>query len=318
MSVALSMAFTGLCALVADGEGAPGQVLLLDARGVGQVRGITLPEHAPTLMVSLRDLANPESSAPTRVIAGGPGPTVDQLGIWDLKGSEVFIRAQGAEGRGLRLYQPSANDSAWPAPPRRAHDPAAWRDLRYVPDMQALVGDGRIDPALLASGHDATKGLPASLAARIHLDDGLLEGAMPSQEAHRDDVFEFRTSTAPGLRQALTDTLQWNLRAETAAIVIDIVPAAGGPSKRLLLAPSAAPHRIFISNLPAEIAAHAGGAHSMSDEEAGALHFAAYYTLLRRQPVETPLPMPARHEHARKGAGNIRNGICPPARFTRQ
>ena len=47
MSVALSIAFTGLCALIGDGNGKPGEILLLDAKGVGEVHGITLPEHAP-------------------------------------------------------------------------------------------------------------------------------------------------------------------------------------------------------------------------------------------------------------------------------
>ena len=67
MSIALSIAFTGLCALIGDGDGKPGEILLLDAKGVGEVRGVTLPEHAPTLVVSLNDLANPDSSRPNRV-----------------------------------------------------------------------------------------------------------------------------------------------------------------------------------------------------------------------------------------------------------
>src|SRR5439155_16286587 len=103
LSIALSIAFTGLCALIGDGDGKPGQILLLDAKGVGQVRGVALPAHAPTLVVSLNDLANPDSSSPTRVVAGTPNQTgrVDQLGLWDLTGSEVRIRAQGGEGSGL-------------------------------------------------------------------------------------------------------------------------------------------------------------------------------------------------------------------------
>ena len=109
MSIALSIAFTGLCALIADGNGTPGQILLLDAKGVGEVGGVTLPDHAPTLVVSLNDLANPDSSRPTRVIAGTPNHTgrVDQLGVWDLAGSEVRIRAQGAEGAGLQFFRPA-------------------------------------------------------------------------------------------------------------------------------------------------------------------------------------------------------------------
>ena len=105
MSIALSIAFTGLCALDRRrGREGRAQVLLLDAKGVGQVGGVTLPEHAPTLVVSLNDLANPDSSRPTRVIAGATDRDgrLDQLGLWDLTGSEVRIRPQGGVGRGSR------------------------------------------------------------------------------------------------------------------------------------------------------------------------------------------------------------------------
>ena len=67
MSIALSIAFTGLCALIGDGDGKPGQVLLLDAKGVGQVGGVLLPEHAPTLVVSQHgwiSASHPECSSP--------------------------------------------------------------------------------------------------------------------------------------------------------------------------------------------------------------------------------------------------------------
>ena len=76
---------------------------------------------------------------------------------------------------------------------------------------------------------------------------------MPSQEVNRGDQFEFRApGSEPSLRQAMTDTIQWNLATGAAAVVIEIVPVAGGPTRRLLLAPSAMPHRIFVSNLPTE------------------------------------------------------------------
>jgi hypothetical protein len=319
MSVSLSIAFTGLCALIADGNGAPGQVLLLDAQGVGHVGGVTLPAHAPSLVVSLRDLANPETSGPTRVIGGAPSGTsqVDQLGVWDLTGSEVRIRAQGIERSGLHLFKPSKATTSWPAPPRNPNDPAAWRDLRFVADMGTLAGDGRIDPALLGSSDASPAVLPRSVAARIHLDSGLLEAAMPSQSIHREDVFEFRSvGSDRTLRQALTDTVQWTLKADTGAIVIDIIPSGGGPTKRLLLAPSAVPHRLFISNLPAENTAHSDALHAMSDEQMGALHFGAYYKLLLDPPAVMLLPTPA--GDPRKGAGMIRTQFCPAARFSRQ
>src|SRR5262245_15247811 len=120
MSVALSVAFTGLCALIGNGDGKPGQILLLDARGVGASRGTVIPEHDPTPVISLNDLANPDSSRPTRVIAGRPGPTgrVEQLGLWDLKGAEVRIRAQGGGGTGLQYFRPAKDETSWPEPPR--------------------------------------------------------------------------------------------------------------------------------------------------------------------------------------------------------
>jgi hypothetical protein len=321
MSVALSIAFTGLCALIGGGDGKPGEILLVDAKGVGKVGGVLLPEHSPTLVVSLNDLANPDSSRPTRVIAGTPnhGGRVDQLGVWDLAGSEVRIRAQGAEGAGLQFFRPGKDETSWPEAPRNTHDPAAWRDLRFVPEMAALVGDGRIDPALMGESEATRTTLPRSVAARVHLDSGLLEGAIPSQETYRDDMFEFRSGRSErSFRQAMTDTMQWTLKSEAAAVVIDITPVNGGPTKRLLLAPSATPHRLYVSNLPAENPSHGDVHEAMSDEEMGALHFGAYYKLLLNEPMDKPVPELWQPLSARRGTGMLRPVYCPPAVFSRQ
>jgi hypothetical protein len=319
MSVALSIAFTGLCALIGDGDGKPGDILLLDARGVGEVGGMTLPAHAPTLVLSLNDLANPDSSGPTRVIAGAPGPSgrVEQLGLWDLTGSEVRIRPQGGSAPGVQFFRPSPFETSWPEAPRNVQDPAAWRDLRYLANMKALVGDDRVDPALVGNGAAGTSGLPRAVAARIHLDAGLLAGGIPSQASYRDDVFEFRSGgSRRGARQPLTDTIHWTFEADSAAVVIDITPLSGGPAKRLLLAPSAVPHRVFVSNLPAENQSAASTHHAMSDEEMSALHFGAYYKLLLNEPVDRPLPELWHQRMGRKGAGLGRPSFCPPAVFS--
>jgi len=321
MSIALSIAFTGLCALIGDGDGKPGEILLLDARGVGQVGGVTLPAHAPSLVVSLNDLANPDSSGPTRVIVGRPSQSarLEQLGVWDLTGSEVRIRTQGGRSTGLQFFRPSKDETSWPDAPRNVRDPASWRDLRFVANMKALVGDDRIDPSLAGKDDPAQGRLPRSVAARIHLDAGLLEGAIPSQETYRDDVFEFRSHGSQRiLRQPLTDTVQWTLQSEATAIVIDITPVGGGTAKRLLLAPSATPHRIFVSNLPAENPSHVDNHHAMSDEEMSALHFGAYYTLLLNEPTDKLLPALWYPLSGRKGSGLVRPMFCPPAMFSRQ
>ena len=331
MGVAVTVVFTGLCALVTGGDRAPGQVLLVDAKGVGPVGGVELPQHAPTLLVSLASLANAATSNPTRVVVawpdgaaaagatpdGGAAAPVNQVGLWDLAGSEVRVRVQGEEGTGLRLFRPSDGTSSWPEPPKNVHDAGSWRDLRYLADMGALAADGRIDPALVGTGDAAGGSLPPAVAARIYLDGGRLEAGIPSLATSGDAVFEFRDGRrAPRLRQALTDTMRWSLESDAAAVVVEIIPVAGGPVKRLVLKPGATPHSLFVSNLPAEnTATHAQ--HAVSDEEMAALHFGVYYELLGSKPTERPLPRLRREPLPRQGTGFMGGMFCPPAVFPR-
>lgn len=321
MGIGLSIVFTGLCALVTDANGGSAQVLLVDAQGIGDVGGVALPAHAPTLVVGLDSLVNAEASRPTRVVMASPAGSVDaasrglagQLGLWDLAGSEVRIRVQGGADSGLRVFR-SDGASSWPEPPGSIDDAEAWRDIRFVADMRPLAGDGRIDPALVAA-EAADAALPRAVATRIHLDSGLVEAGLPTLKAYRDDLFEFRSSGgAPRLRQALTDTIRWSL-AGASTVVIEIVPAGGGEVKRLVLSPDSTTHTLFISNLPAQNtpASH----HAMSDEQMAALHFGAYYKLLRNRPADEPLPHVWLPPSGRAGAGMMDQLFCPPALFTR-
>jgi hypothetical protein len=326
MGIGLSIVFTGLCAVVSDGPQAIGQVLLVDAQGVGEVRGMKLPEHAPTLAISLASLANADSSYPTRVVtawqgaagidsaARGSEALVGQLGLWDLRGSEVRILVQGGTARGSRALNVPPGTSSWPAPPQNPNDPAGWRDLRFVADMKPLAGDGQVDPALVTA-ENATA-LPAAVAARIYLDGGMLEGGIPSETAYRADIFEFVGAAGePRLRQALTDTVRWNMNTDAGTVVIEIRPVGGGVSKRLVLKPNASRHDVFVSNLPIETTSH-DSHHAMSLEEMAAVHFGVYYKLLHHQPADQPLPrlwVPP----ATSGLGVGGTAICPPAMFSR-
>ncbi len=330
MSVALSIAFTGLCALVVDGNGRPADVLLVDAKGVGEVGGMVLPAHAPTLVVSLSSLANAQTSSPTRVVTAWPGRgssssspdsrgfrEAEQIGFWDLTGSEVRIRVEGREGAGVALFQPLGGESSWPEPPRDVNDPASWRDIRFVANMKSLAGDGRVETAPSTAEGGLAETLPRGVAARIHLDAGRLEAGMPSRPTFRHEVFEFRGAAGESrLRQALTDTFRWSLDADVSTVVIEIVPLAGGAPKRLVLTPNATPHSLFISNLPAENQL-ADAHHAMSDEDMGALHFGAYYALLMRQPSDRPLPRPWVAPVAGRATGLGGTIFCPPAMFSR-
>jgi hypothetical protein len=313
MSVALSIAFTGLCALVADGDGAPARILLIDAKGVGEVRGMTFPDHQPTLAVRLADLANADGSGPTRVIVAAGG---DQMGLWDLRGTLIRVKTPGTPPAGVRLFAPTPDQTSWPNAPVAHNDPASWRDPRFVADMRALTDDGRIDPSLLEEGDGEIGRLPAAIASHFELEAGLLQGGLPSQEKHRSEVFEFRADgSEPALRQALTDTIQWTLESEAGAVVVEIVPVAGGPTKRLLFAPRATPHRLFVSNLPTENEPHGDARHDMSEEELAALHFAAFYKLLKEPSATMALPRVGRLPGARRAPGGLRPTTCPPVRF---
>jgi hypothetical protein len=312
MGIGLSIVFSGLCALVTDGGNGPGQVVLVDARSLGEVGGVALPAHAPTLVLGLGSLVNPEASGPERVVAGWPGAeSVGQVGFWDLTGSEVRIRVQGSDSTGLRVFHSQGGTSSWPEPPPNANDPASWRDIRFVADMTSIVGDGRIKPELLTS---AAGTLPRGVAARIHLDAGLIEAGLPSREEYRNDVFEFAADDNRGaLRQALTDTIRWSLATRADAVVIEIAPVSGGPIRRLILKPSATQHRVFVGNLPVHDP-QAHDQHAISDEAFAALHFGAYYLLLEHAPDSRPMPRLLAPSE-RRSAGGWMGPICPPARF---
>jgi hypothetical protein len=320
MSAALSIVFTGLCALAADGRG-PGQMLLVDARGV--VPG--MPSHVPTLVVDLRDLANPDTSAPTRVVLGpaAAGAVAAQIGLWDLVGAEVRLRVPGRDASVPELYRPAGGAASWPAPPRAADDAAAWRDVRYIPRMSALVAEGRIRPELVASPGDTPAAFPPGVAGRVVIDGGRVEAGLPTEKVYRGQVFEFRGARGePRLRQAMTDTVLWNVASPDGPIVVEIIPVAGGTVKRLVFAPSAAPRRVFVSNLPADNAIDQGhGAHAHADDgegSAAALHFDAYYELLENAPADRPIPMLARASSTRKATGMARPLICTPVLFDRR
>lgn len=317
MSVALSIVFTGLCALAEDGRG-PSQMLLVDANGVAP----GMPAHAPTLVVDLRDLANPDTSAPTRVVLGpaSAGGEATQLGIWDLAGAEVRVRVSGREPSSPELYRPVAGASSWPNPPRDPDDPRSWRDVRFVPRMSALAAESRIRPSLVASPDDTPAAFPRGVAGRVVIDGGRVEAGLPSDEAYRGAVFEFRGARGePRLRQALTDTVHWSVASQDGPIVIEIVSLRGGSVRRLVFGPSATPRQVFVSNLPADNGAgHEGHSHVVSDASVAALHFGAYYELLEHAPADRPIPIVARVAPTRRATGMMRPLICTPVLFEKR
>jgi hypothetical protein len=325
MSVAVSIVFTGLCALV-TGDQRPAQVLLVDARGVGQVSGVNLPEHAPVLVARMSGIANAGSSNPTRVVSAWPGRgselaalpgrgfgVPDQVGIWDLAGTEIRIKVQGEGDGRVELFRPPGGKSSWPMPPQSVDDLESWRDIRFIPDLRSLGGDGRIAPELVDDAPSGT--LPSRLASRLRFDSGRFESGIPTQKSFRESVFEFASGgRAPRLRQALTDTLRWTIDTE-APVVIEIIPVDGGRVSRLVMTPGSSPHEIFVSNLPAENVSPEHH-HAVSEDEMAALHFGAYYALLNHPPDERPLPRQLPVIRNRRAAGLTGSTLCPPGNFS--
>jgi hypothetical protein len=317
MSVALSIVFTGLCAFTADGRG-PGLMLLVDANAA--VPG--MPAHSPTLVVDLRDLANSDTSAPTRVVLGptSTGGDAGQIGIWDLTNAEVRVRVPGGDASSPELYRPADGAPSWPNPPSDVDDPRSWRDIRFVPRMSALAPEGRIRPSLVASPDDTPAVFPRGVAGRVVIDGGRLEGGLPSERAYRGQVFEFRGARGePRLRQAMTDTVRWNVASPDGPIVVEIIPVGDGFVKRLVFSASSMPHRVYVSNLPADNGpGHEGHARAATGTSVTALHFDAYYELLEPSPAERPIPTLARVAPGRRATGMLRPLICTPVLFDRR
>jgi hypothetical protein len=319
----LSIDITGLCGLVHDRAHARAEVIFVDAGMLGS----GMPKHTPILMANLRDVMNPpEDSKPTSVIAvpSASGSGVEQMGLWDLTDQQLSIRRPGgAEAAGgLRLNRPEGADALPVGLPRDVNDPQEWRDLRYVVQMENICGQGRIADAIASDTE-----VPPVVAGRLRLAEGVLEGAIPSQEDYRGVVFKFTGAHGrPAFSQPLTDTVCWKLSTASATlgnyVTIDIVPLRGTTAREartLLISQRGRPCRLSISNLPAQNGSDTKTHHVMSNEEMSSRHFGAYYTLLREQPTLKPLPtLSPGAEYRKGGASGIRPIICYLAMFSRQ
>jgi hypothetical protein len=285
-----------------------------------------MPKHTPILMANLRDVMNsPEDSKPTTVIAipSSSGSGVEQMGLWDLTDQQLSIRRPGGAEAvgGLRLNRPEGAEVLPLSLPRDVDDPEQWRDLRYIVQLENVCGQGRIADAIASQTE-----VPPVVAGRLRLAEGVLEGAIPSQEDYRGVVFEFAgTHGRTAFSQPVTDTVCWKLSTESAAlanyVTIDIVPLRGGTAREartLLISQRGRPCRLSISNLPARNPSDTKAHHAMIGEEMTAVHFGAYYKLLLNEPADRPLPKLRWPSDARKGTGLIRPVVCSPAMFSRQ
>jgi hypothetical protein len=327
----LSIDITGMCGLVHDRARTRTEVIFVDTSALGP----RIPKHTPVLIANLRDVMNPpQDSKPSSVVAvpSASGSGVEQLGLWDLTDQQVSIRRPGgieATG-GLRLNKPERVDEAPIGLPRDVNDPEEWRDLRYVAQMESICGQGRVAAAVSSYDNSsdqsaAQKEIPRIVAGRLRLGEGVLESAIPSQEAYRGVMFKFpRTQSRPAFSQPLTDTVSWKLAVDSAVygnyLTIDLVPLRGSSAqpRTIMISRQGRPCRLSISNFPSLNPPHASDHDTMSMKDMGALHFGAYYALLLNEPTDKPLPEISQPMDGRKGSGFGRPFFCSPAMFSRQ
>jgi hypothetical protein len=315
----MSIDIMGLNAVVDDRRTKRAEVLFMSPLTLG------MPKHTPFLIANLSDVSNAEDSKPTiATVVPAAGGGVQQLGLWDLTDMQVVARVPGGDemAGGVRV---SAGRDAPLRVPANPDDPEAWRDFRYVADLQRICGDGEIARGL--SSFDSPLGggsapVPAVVAGRMRLLGGVLEGAIPSWDEHRRVEYRFASGQGrPAVSQPLTDTIRWSVAHDAVAggnyLALDLVPLRGDrrpETRALMLAQRGRICRLAISNLPTENP-DAQAHHEMSSDEMVALHFGAYYELLRVKPNERPLPRIAIGPDDRKATGAMGRPLCPPAWF---
>jgi len=164
--------------------------------------------------------------------------------------------------------------------------------------------------------------VPEVVAGRLRLSGGVLEGAIPSREEHRRVVYQFaKGESRPAISQPLTDTIRWGVALEAGDgnyLTLDLVPLRGDSSRgtrTLMLSQLGRPCRVAISNLPVHDP-QAHDQHAMNDEAFAALHFGAYYELLKVKPAVRPLPL-LWMTRPRPATGVMGPLLCPPALFGR-
>ncbi len=335
MGIGLSIVFTGLCALVTDGDrraGAGASGGRTGHRRGRRRRASRARAHARREPGEPCQRRDEPADASRGGLAGRPTPrgafasdgltAAEQLGLWDLTGSEVRIRVQrDTETAGLRLSMPPAGASSWPAPPRDANDPAAWRDVRFLADMKALAGDGRIDPSLVDETRQRRAAFRSAVAARIHLDAGLVEAGIPSQTlTATTSSSSGAPSEPPKLRQALTDTMRWSLEHGRGAIVVDRDRPRDGASPVEAARAHADVRRateLFVSNLPAENGVSRRSSRGDERRDGGA-PLRRLLQAARRPPRRTGRCRGWAPPRRARGSRNDGHDLLPPGAFTRQ
>jgi hypothetical protein len=176
-----------------------------------------------------------------------------------------------------------------------------WRDLRWVPDLETVRGDGK---GTLAES--ALSGRNPLVFAELTLTSGSLEGRSPLIPGFANVECGFIPAAVvanfvPLHKQALTDRVVF-VTDPAPSLTFVLTPRAGGQAKRIELKPMRKTVAIEVCN------ENTTGQVTQNDSS----HFAAFYDLIDRQiaPADKLVPTPL-------GVVVVRPqdppAFCPPA-----
>src|SRR5262245_48979468 len=266
--------------------------LLLD---VSQSTTTGLPIHTPTLEVPENAIANAPASDPDSALPQNFARKLAPSRVYLLTGQRVTLeRPASASGGNVRGVK---NAAAATAPPATVD---VWRDLKFVPDLETVRGDG---DGTLADA--ALEGQHPLVFAELALTSGSLEGRPPLIAGLANVKCGYfplkQTGPVPAAHpQFLTDRVVFVSDAAPSLTIV-LTPRAGGPPRRIELKPMS-------NTIPIEVCnENTTGQIAQNDST----HFAAFYDLIDRRLAEKKKLVP-------KPLGIVTNtpqdppAFCPP------
>lgn len=305
MPVRFVAEFMGLMAIVPGGTDGSVDVVAMNGRNAG-VAG-----HEARLVVDARFVRNtPGEAGPDTYLALPDGR---RMAVWNTSHTRVSIHRADARTASARVEyddRPIADDLQIPASAR----PAAWQSLGWLADVSRAGGcaptssDCLVDLRHLSPHvHPQGSGCASPTDALIHLTTGRLVTGVPHSTFLQGAIWDFALEGDPKTAthtRALSDHATLEIE-DADTVVIEIAPFSGGKGQTIHLKGSdGEPVRAAFASLP----------RPGHDEhaEAGTTrieHFAAFYELLRRPPVDRRIPW--LHETA--ATSGISSTECPPA-----
>lgn len=266
----VDVSFEGLMALVRSSAFDQASVLVVEATHATLRRD--LPPHRPILVIPVAAVrgARPDSYADAQ----------HTLGVWNLQNQDVSFR-RVASGLNSRIRPVRTADGV-----QYPTSPAEWRDVKWIVDMDRLVGAGR---GRVKDEFMTKKDLRDTVvASRVTLESGTLASTEPAEPWNRGEMRFLPLQGQPAARpyqQAATHRLVFTPDIDSTLRIV-LSPFDSSPVRELELLPTAAPVHVTISNLPT--VSHLLNAHH--DEPPQAVHFLAFYDLLATPAAEPVVP----------------------------